>query len=97
MTGASDLLEEHFHLFQCIHEPTHKDRNVLDLILTKNPELVHSYKSIPTVNSISHHHHTNPFTLQYSNENKLHTDRKPNNCFELYNYFSADTNWKYSK
>ena len=42
-------------LNQMITHPTHKDGNILDLILTNNKELIHSYQCVPTTKEISHH------------------------------------------
>ena len=47
---------DEFFLKELIVTPTHKDGNVLDLLLTNNTELVHSYQCVPTLNEISHHY-----------------------------------------
>ena len=44
-----------FFLQQIITDPTHKDGNVLDLLLTNNSSMIHSYQCTPTINEISYH------------------------------------------
>ena len=44
-----------FQLSQCITDATHKDGNILDLLLTNNQQIIHSYCCIPSSPSISHH------------------------------------------
>ena len=55
MLNTLNELMGDFHLNQCIEKATHKDGNTLDLFLTNNKQLIHSYSCFPTVNSISHH------------------------------------------
>ena len=56
-TMISNLQEfsQNFFMTQIISEPTHKDRNVLDLVLTNNDKLIHDVQCIGTLLSTSHH------------------------------------------
>ena len=48
-------LSEEYFLTQHIHKPTHKDGNILDLILTNNEDIIHSYECHIPLRSQTHH------------------------------------------
>ena len=83
-----------FFLNQIIHKPTHKDGNVLDLILTNNTDLVHSYHCVPTLNLISHH-----FIVEVAStyNTSFHTESKNkilDGSLNMYNYFDENIKWE---
>ena len=83
-----------FHLNQCIEKTTHKDGNILDLLLTNNKQLIHSYSCFPTVNSISHHSIVQVSTHYcLSVGSKSSETRVPNNNFEHFNYHNESVDW----
>ena len=51
VSSLYDFATDNF-LVQHVEESTHQDGNTLDLIFTNNPDIVHSYYSIPTKCSI---------------------------------------------
>ena len=55
MLGELKEQMNEFFLKQLIDRPTHKDGNVLDLLLINNTNIVHSYHCVPILNEISHH------------------------------------------
>ena len=80
-------------LSQIIEDPTHKDGNILDLILTNDIQHVHSHSVIPTINTISHHyliHVATRCVVDYKNDS---SPRKIYESFAKFNFFHQDTNW----
>ena len=47
VSSLYDFATDNF-LVQHVEESTHQDGNTLDLIFTNNPDIVHSYYSIPS-------------------------------------------------
>ena len=86
---------DEFQLHQCIRKPTHFQGNILDLFLTNNTDLIHSYTTIPCTLPISHHNliefttHYNPLSTKIS----YHENRNFRNKFEMFNYFDEQVNW----
>ena len=94
MFNALKEFMNEFFLNQIIHKPTHKDGNVLDLILTNNTDLMHSYHCIPTLNQISHH-----FIVEVAStyNTSFHTESKNkilDESLNMYNYFDKSIKWE---
>ena len=94
MTSEIFTLMNDHNLIQHIRGATHKAGNTLDLMLTNNPLLIHSYESAPSPDYISHHSMINV---------KIHFDLHSSfqkedpfvvrNVFDEYNFYSKTINW----
>ena len=81
------------NLLQLITTPTHKNGNTLDLILTNNLQLLHSYETIPTI-KISDHFLLNVQThLRSIEEVPLIPEPNLRNQFDKYNFYSNKIDW----
>ena len=86
-----------FYFTQEILTPTHNRGNILDLLLTNNSELLHSYESNEILFS---DHYLIEGKINYKSaedmaENKTNpTDTKTNPNFDQLNFFSEKINWK---
>ena len=90
-----DFMNE-FFLQQIITTPTHKDGNVLDLLLTNNSNLIHSYHCIPTLNQISHHNIieiATTYNVVFGVTQTNNISSIPRGTFDDYNYFDEDIKW----
>ena len=81
-------------LGQIIYDPTHKDGNILDLILTNDIQHVHSHSVIPTINSISHHYLLHVATRCVVDLKNHNSPRKIYETFANLNFFHQDTKWE---
>ena len=81
---------------QIVDSSTHKDENILDLIFTNNSDLIHSFTSMPTLHSISHHFLIEgrlKFNLIPSSS--YSTNRRTfMNTLQGLNFFSEKTDWE---
>ena len=86
------LANEHF-LTQFVHQPTHRQGNILDLICSNNPRIVHNLNIVDSVLSdhgIIECQTTYGPTVQNENSlGRLVTKGK----FDELNFFSEDTDW----
>ena len=98
MTGEIFNLMNNYNMIQYVRGATHKAGNTLDLLLTNNPHVIHSYESIPSPHNISHHSLLNikiHFDLHLNNEKEeTHNIR---NVFDEYNFFSKTIDWSSMK
>ena len=92
-----ELADAHF-LLQHIDKVTHKKGNTLDLVLTNNPELVHSYQCVKALN-VSDHFIIEGFSDYNLSQKKSRV--KPVNPAQNHvpslndlNFYSDKTNWK---
>ena len=94
----SELVDNHF-LYQHITKPTHKKGNTLDLILTNNPELLHSYQCVPVL-TVSDHYIIEAFTDYKLNSQKSNLSKKVDHSqlqkpsLNDLNFYSEETNWE---
>lgn len=79
-------------LQQIITTPTHKDGNVLDLVMTNNSSLVHSYECVPTARSISHHYIVE-IAVQYKIEVCSSSTPEVNGNMDDFNFFDESIDW----
>ena len=94
MTSEIFILMNNHNLIQQIRGPTHKAGNTLDLMLTNNPLLIHSYESVPSPDYISHHSMIDVkvyFDLHSSFQKE--DPFVPRNVFDEYNFHSKTINW----
>ena len=92
---ANQLFElmNDFSLLQLINTPTHKEGNTLDLLLTNNIQLIHSFETIPTIN-LSDHHMINVKThLKFNKDTTAINSSNPRNVFDQYNFYSNKVKW----
>ena len=83
-------------LKQVVEHATHKDGNVLDLILTNNTDLVHELNINDTLLSITHHKIIQVST-SYKTKCKLHKNRKVpplTSLFQKFNFHSNTISWE---
>ena len=93
----SEFCSLHF-LSQHIFEPTHELGNTLDLVLTNNPLIIHSYNITPT--SYSPHHIvecTTKLSAKVATNQSNHDKVTPDSDFDTINLFSEETNWDQMK
>ena len=79
-----------------VEHATHKDGNVLDLILTNNTDLVHELNINDTLLSITHHKIIQVST-SYKTKCKLHKNRKVpplTSLFQKFNFHSNTISWE---
>ena len=94
LNALNELCNELF-TNQYVSSPTHKDGNILDLIFTNNPSLVHDCFTVPVLQSTSHYSIVSVTTLykaQYVQTGK--EKRPPLTGFKALNFFNADTDWE---
>ena len=85
---------QNFFLSQLITDSTHKDGNILDLVLTNNTKLVHNINYNETLQSISHHkiiELTSLYNSPFSISQKI--TKKFNSKLDALNFFSDKTEW----
>ena len=83
-----------FHLKQCVLKPTHRHGNILDLLLTNNEELIHSYHCIPVISSVTDHNLIEIATHFNSKHSTDQPDPRPlNSEFDEFNYFDENIDW----
>ena len=96
LEDLEDLSAEHF-LLQYITKPTHKDGNILDLCLTNNAALIHSFQCDFTITS--HHSIVQLKTTLKAQRVEATTFRQPNSddgpgsIFDSLNFFSDEANF----
>ena len=87
-----------FYISQEIMTPTHKRGNILDLLLTNNPEMLHSYECNETL--FSDHYLVNARinyknTEQENGEEEFETNSEKSSLnFDRLNFFSEKIDWK---
>ena len=92
---VENFMNDHF-LNQHVTDPTHKDGNTLDLILTNNPEIMYDMHITEPLKSTTHH-----FILQIAS-NLQHSgpgnteDDQSNTVppLKTLNFFSEEVNWQ---
>ena len=85
-----------FFLNQFVEKPTHKDGNILDLVLTNNSDLVHDINVNDTLLSITHHKVVEVSTAYCIKSNCSNPEQKPrlhSNEFQMLNFFNDQINW----
>ena len=77
---------------QIVTKPTHKDANILDLVLVNNLDILFGYEVQPVLQIASHHHHSAVFvTTKYKvSENKTLERVPKRSCFDNLNFQSSD-------
>lgn len=89
---------EEFGLTQFIDKPTHIQGNTLDLVLVNNYSLIHSYKPLDVLRSISHHciietATTVSFDKWKNSCNTVSNGEVLSNEFQRYNFHSETIKW----
>ena len=79
-------------LQQIITTPTHKDGNVLDLLMTNNSSLVHSYECVPTARNISHHSIVE-VAVKYEADNNDSPRTELGGTLDDFNFFDENIDW----
>ena len=94
INALNDFCNELF-MNQYVTSPTHKDGNILDLVFTNNPSLVHDCFTVPVLQSTSHHSIVS-VTTSYKAQDacKGEEKRPPLTGFKALNFFNTDTNWE---
>ena len=94
MTQALNSFCLEYSLSQIIQSSTHKDGNILDLLLTNNALHIHSHAVIPTLNSISHHYTMHVATRLFI-DSKTCTSNKSKNweTYAKHNFYHKDIKW----
>ena len=95
MIELLDHFSQELNLTQHVNEPTHKDGNTLDLLLTNNNDLIITHSILDTLNSISHHSIIEVATTYQPNSpllSKTHNNPKLSQ-FDSLNFFSDQVNW----
>ena len=80
-------------LTQMISSPTHKDGNILDLVLVNNTSLVHHCSIIPVLRSTSHHNLIQVSTVYKSSYDPESLERPKLCSFNALNFFNQDIDW----
>ena len=80
-------------LSQMISTPTHKDGNILDLLLVNNTSLVHHCSIIPVLHSTSHHCLIQTSTSYKSSFKPESAERPKLSSFNELNFFNEDSDW----
>ena len=95
MIWSLKSFSQNFFLTQVITEPTHKDGNTLDLVLTNDTHMIHNTSCFDTLLSTSHHKIIEVTTLFNS---PFHQSQIFDKCFHSkldgLNFFSNKTDWK---
>jgi len=82
-----------FNLNQLVHKPTHTNGNILDFLLTNNPDTIFDYKVTPTLQS--DHFIIDVIThLTFNKTIKNDTQKNFNSKFDKYNFYSDSINWE---
>ena len=82
-----------YFLTQQILDPTHRAGNILDIILTNNPDLINSYEVIPT-SPISSHYLIKCTTFLSTRLPTFSISSIEESQFDRINLFSEKTNWE---
>ena len=77
-------------LHQIVTKPTHKDGNVLDLVLVNNLDIVFGYEVQPVLKTTSNHSAVVVTTKYKVSENKTHERMPKRSCFDNLNVQSSD-------
>ena len=95
-----NLMNNHF-LNQLVSEPTHKDGNTLDLILTNNPDILHDLNITEPLKSTTHHFILEVASNLHSNIQSIHEeDTKQDNTLpplKSLNFHSNEVDWESMK
>ena len=95
-----NLMNNHF-LNQLVSEPTHKDGNTLDLILTNNPDILHDLNITEPLKSTTHHFILEVASNLHSNIQCIHEeDTKEENSLpplKSLNFHSNEVDWESMK
>ena len=91
--ALKEFMNEYF-LNQIVHTSTHKDGNTLDLLLTNNKSLIHSYHSTPTLRTVSHHNMIE-FATTYRSSFRTESVNEvpPDSTLNQYNYYDENIKW----
>ena len=85
----------HLNLNQTIHKPTHKDGNILDFLLTNNPDMVFDYQVTPTIHSDHHMVQVEThMTFDKTCKNFTKSKKTSHNKFDNFNFHSDKINWE---
>ena len=94
VSSLYDFATDNF-LVQRVEESTHQDGNTLDLIFTNNPDIVHSYYSIPSAQSdhfMLEVHST--FNLSKADTSTPLVEEEEEFSFRHLNFFHETTDWE---
>ena len=84
-----------FFMSQYIDSPTHKDGNALDLVFTNNEQIIHSYTTVPVLQSTSHHDIVLvSTTLKIQNYLLDNDQQEPRTKFNTLNFFADNIDWE---
>ena len=92
LESLKGIMDE-FFLKQVIGTPAHKDGNILDLLLSNNTDLVHSYQCVSTLNEISHHYIVEVATSYNTNVDVNLNHSGSRGTLDDFNYFGEDIEW----
>lgn len=95
MIWSLKSFSQNFFLTQMITEPTHKDGNTLDLVLTNDIHMIHNASCFDTLLSTSHHKIIEITTLFNSSFHDSQIfDKYFHSKLDGLNFFSNKTEWK---
>ena len=94
MSNTLETFCNNVFLKQVVDKPTHKDGNVLDLILTNNIDLISDVEINDTLLSITHHKVIQVSTVYQVNLDLDETNASPLNDIQNFNFFSEKVDWK---
>ena len=96
MIGVMENFMNNHFLNQHVSEPTHKDGNTLDLILSNNPEIMYDMQITEPLRSTTHHFILQVASnLQHSNQGSTEEDQdNPVPPLKTLNFHSDEVDWE---
>ena len=94
MMGYLESICLNLNLSQIVAEPTHKDGNILDLVLTNNLDLIHNHAVLPTLLSITHHRLILVESTLKVQQIRGNCGRPKRENFAKLNFFHSDIDWQ---
>ena len=94
MLNALNEFSNDLFMSQHVNSPTHKDGNILDLVLTNNSSLIHDCVTIPVLQSTSHHSIvmvSTTYKVKFQLEDE--EQRPPLTRFSALNFFNKEIDW----
>ena len=81
------------NLHQIVHKPTHTNGNILDFLLTNNPDTIFDYETTHTIHSDHLIVDVNTH-LTFNKSKKIDSQKNFNSKFDKYNLHSEKINWE---